>query len=101
MLHGHWVIEVKNPDGKLASHTEFENSLQPSGADALTGLVSGQYVSGGFQIVLSTSATPSVVIQAALGFAAPRNLHTSRFTDVLCGGITARPLWLPRASADR
>ena len=30
-LHGHWVIEVHNPNGSLASHTEFENSLITSG----------------------------------------------------------------------
>jgi hypothetical protein len=25
-VHGHWVIDVRNPDGTLASHREFENS---------------------------------------------------------------------------
>lgn len=59
-VHGHWTIEVRNPDGKLVSHTEFENALQPTGADALTGLLSGQYVSGGFEVGISTSATPTI-----------------------------------------
>jgi hypothetical protein len=27
-VHGHWVIEVHNPDGTFVSHTEFENSFQ-------------------------------------------------------------------------
>jgi hypothetical protein len=40
-IHGHWVIEVKNPDGKLVSHAEFENSLQPGGQTALAGLLWG------------------------------------------------------------
>lgn len=26
-VHGHWTIEVRNPDGSLVSHREFENSL--------------------------------------------------------------------------
>ena len=26
-VHGHWVIVVRNPDGSLAAHREFENSL--------------------------------------------------------------------------
>jgi hypothetical protein len=26
-VHGHWTIEVRNPDGTLAKHSEFENSL--------------------------------------------------------------------------
>jgi hypothetical protein len=30
-VHGHWMIEVRSPDGKLVSHTEFENSLFGSG----------------------------------------------------------------------
>ncbi len=25
-VHGRWTIEVRNPDGKVVSHTEFENS---------------------------------------------------------------------------
>jgi len=33
-IHGHWTIEVKNPDGKLVTHREFENSLAPSGSGA-------------------------------------------------------------------
>jgi hypothetical protein len=28
-VHGHWVIEVRNPDGKLVKHVEFENSIDP------------------------------------------------------------------------
>jgi hypothetical protein len=28
-VHGHWTIEVRNPDGKLVKHVEFENSLDP------------------------------------------------------------------------
>jgi hypothetical protein len=26
-VHGHWVIDVRDPDGKLVSHREFENGL--------------------------------------------------------------------------
>jgi len=26
-IHGHWVLEVKNPDGKLVKRLEFDNSL--------------------------------------------------------------------------
>lgn len=28
-VHGHWVIDVRNPDGKLVNHVEFENSIDP------------------------------------------------------------------------
>ena len=43
-VHGHWVIEVKNPDGKVTTRREFENSLAgPNGSDGsnlLAGLLS-------------------------------------------------------------
>src|SRR5439155_9641455 len=38
-VHGHWTIDVRNPDGALASHNEFENALEPGGASALSGLL--------------------------------------------------------------
>lgn len=51
-VHGHWVINVRNPDGSLAEHREFENSLQASGAGFLVGLLSGYLVPGDWMIVL-------------------------------------------------
>jgi hypothetical protein len=38
-VHGYWTIDVRNADGALASHNEFENALEPSGGVALTGLL--------------------------------------------------------------
>src|SRR5262245_45061077 len=38
-VHGYWTIDVRNADGGLASHNEFENALEPSGGVALTGLL--------------------------------------------------------------
>ena len=29
-VHGHWVIEVRNPDGTVATRREFENAYVPS-----------------------------------------------------------------------
>ena len=29
-VHGHWTVDVRNPDGKRVTHREFENALQPS-----------------------------------------------------------------------
>jgi len=47
-VHGHWSIEVRDPDGSLVSHHEFENALVvgggPSSGDALlAGLLAGTY----------------------------------------------------------
>lgn len=33
-VHGHWTIEVRNPDGSLASRHEFKNALVPGEGDA-------------------------------------------------------------------
>ncbi len=55
-VHGHWTIEVRNPDGKVVTHREFENALSPgfavptvgqaaSGEAFLSALHTGQVVS--------------------------------------------------------
>lgn len=51
-VHGHWLIEVRNPDGKVVSRTEFENSLQPAGKVLLAAVLSG-YAPGGWMITLN------------------------------------------------
>jgi hypothetical protein len=38
-VHGHWTIDVKNPDGSLASRHEFENALDGTGAATLSRLL--------------------------------------------------------------
>jgi len=57
-VHGHWTIEVHNPDGKLVSHTEFENSLVTAGpmtgSALLTDLLGGTRTGGGWEINLAT-----------------------------------------------
>ena len=35
-VRGHWTIEVRDPDGSLASRTEFENALTSTGVKFLT-----------------------------------------------------------------
>jgi hypothetical protein len=57
-VHGHWVIDVRNPDGSIVQHREFENSLQPNGAGFLVGLMSGYMVPGDYMILmLGTTGT--------------------------------------------
>ena len=53
-VHGHWKIVVKNPDGTVASATEFENALvTPGGGDnVLAELLSGQLTWGGMDVVV-------------------------------------------------
>lgn len=39
-VHGHWSIDIRNPNGSLASHFEFENAMVDGGS-LLTGLLNG------------------------------------------------------------
>ena len=56
-VHGHWVIEVRNPDGSLAAHREFENSLATTAGDngggVLAALLGGAITPGSWSVVLS------------------------------------------------
>jgi hypothetical protein len=45
-VHGHWVIEVRKPNGRLISHTEFENNLYSTGIVALARFLFGGYGEG-------------------------------------------------------
>jgi len=45
-VHGQWTIDVKNPDGSIASHHEFKNALDSFGATALAQMLGRQKVTG-------------------------------------------------------
>lgn len=93
-VHGHWVIEVKNPDGKVVSHTEFENALQSFGQVILADLLSNQYVQGGWSVELCTTggasncpASPAYVLevmQQGAFNAQPEYCNTSGTYGVYC-----------------
>ena len=44
VVHGHWVIEVRNPDGKVQYHREFENALTSFGEGLMAQLLEGAHV---------------------------------------------------------
>jgi hypothetical protein len=50
-VHGHWVIEVRNPNGTLAARREFENSLVNIGKSTLVRLLSRTGSAGLWEIV--------------------------------------------------
>ena len=53
-IHGHWVIDVKNADGSIAEHRDFENALVPSqGGSLLAGLLLGRFSPQTFDVVLA------------------------------------------------
>jgi hypothetical protein len=58
-VHGHWAIDIRNPDGALVSHHEFENALitgvsgqSPNGAVLLSTWVSRRTQPGPWRILL-------------------------------------------------
>ena len=55
-VHGHWTIDVKNPDGTLAHHHEFENSLQLEGAATIIQLITGVDVPSDMAIGVTSPA---------------------------------------------
>lgn len=59
-VHGHWAIEVRNPDGSVSESREFENALTVQGATGLA-LFLGRRLSGAgrWSVQLFQSAPPA------------------------------------------
>lgn len=55
-ISGWWKIDVRNPDGKLVKHIEFENSITNAGILALGALIAGTRTPGGLVITASENA---------------------------------------------
>jgi hypothetical protein len=99
-VHGHWVIEVRNPDGSVDKHVEFENqmcpdepytrapgsvttpnpAIFPGGATFLSSLANGQASSGTWTITLGSSAELNTT-GGPQGCILPQNLFTT-FTRI-------------------
>jgi len=78
-MHGHWVIDVRNPDGTLAEHRDFENSIQFGGQAYLIGLMAGYVVPSDYVIDIGTNGvlTPPCVLNGSQGCFIVRSLATS------------------------
>jgi len=57
-VHGHWVIEVREPDGALVSRREFDNSLTSIGQLQLVDFLSRTLAVGLWQVNLIGSPSP-------------------------------------------
>ena len=55
-VHGHWTIDIRNADGTLASHHEFENALV--NPDMLVTSLMGDLTPGGWRIRLASNNNP-------------------------------------------
>jgi hypothetical protein len=56
-VHGHWTIEIRNPNGSLVSHFEFENAMADNGV-LLTELLNGSITVSKWRIRMD--GTPGV-----------------------------------------
>jgi hypothetical protein len=56
-VHGHWTIDVRNPDGKLVTHREFENALTASGAENLSDFLARKGTVGEWAIEIKDFTT--------------------------------------------
>lgn len=55
-VHGHWTIDVRDPDGTLVTHREFENALTVDGTGTLVGVLNQQDTFGPFVVILLGTA---------------------------------------------
>jgi len=69
-MHGHWTIDIKNPDGTLAQHHEFENSIQYDGQNYLVGLLSGYASAGAMGIYFTAQSGGTAPCAAEYNFCA-------------------------------
>jgi len=84
-VHGHWTIEVKNPDGTVVTHREFENSLvSNSGPGLLSAMLGGAVIPGSWSVVLADGGglQNDVIINQASSAAA------TFCTTVVTNGVT-------------
>ena len=58
MVHGHWTIEVRDPDGTLVSRREFENTLTLTGASIIANILGRNRVPGRWTIVTGAGGAP-------------------------------------------
>lgn len=60
-VHGHWKIEVFEPDGELSYAVEFENALMNDGKSRLVGLLAHTEAAGRWSVLLghATGTNPA------------------------------------------
>lgn len=86
-VHGHWVMDVKNPDGTLAAHKEFENSLTTGmnqGNNFLATLLAGSTVPGpwAMSVLINGTLLYNIVQTSAICFSNPEGCATGMTVTV-------------------
>jgi len=55
-VHGHWTIEIRDPDGTVVDRREFENALVASGAASLAKILGRQTTVGLWEVQIASNA---------------------------------------------
>ena len=87
-INGYWKIDIHNPDGTLAKHLEFENSLTTP--ETLQSVIAGDAVSLGPSIVVTSHLAAGITsaqqtICAPSGTTAPCTVYVSIHSPGPCG----------------
>jgi len=94
-VHGHWTIEVKNPDGTVTARREFENAIKPTGMSYLASLLAGNNGPGGLSIVLNGGtavwAPPNFPLSTGFGSEAGPCLQVTWLFAGLPGPVGGQP----------
>jgi hypothetical protein len=105
-VHGHWVLEIRNPDGSVAQRKEFENSLTPpsglatNGAGILAPLLAGATTAGPWAVGVTVGSvnafpvyTQQTLVAAQVANACNQlNLQLTTYgPNAITGGQTCAP----------
>jgi hypothetical protein len=71
VVHGHWTVEVRNPDGTVATHREFENAFFPG--PGLASILARQGAAGFWTIFLYPGTVCGNTNNAGCSIAEPTN----------------------------
>lgn len=98
-VHGHWTIEVQNPDGTLASHTEFENAVTPDGKNILGAFLARNLTVGLWAVSLdggpnsacfnsaNNFIVPCLIVEAAYSGSVPTYMSKTLAVVGVPGGL--------------
>src|SRR6185312_9859994 len=88
-VHGHWVMDLKDKDGKVIEHRDFQNSLdRNNGTNLIIDLLTGVVVGGNMEIDAIKTASTGPCDEGGLYYAmfpAGTNISSATFTAVTSG----------------
>ena len=103
-VHGHWTVDVRNPDGTLASHNEFENALTTGGSDrgtaALARLLGGgasvqtwalEFFGVNFQGQCMAAFGPTICRMVPIGTPIPPGNEDFQFPTLAVAQVASQP----------